>query len=105
MNMDALCFTKAQETLRTYFNQQLRWKRSNIVDFIIFTMDAWKLHPLMCVQYLSMLALLLIYPFLIITHLIAGQFFSLVMFHCAVIALFGGIYYFAPSIRRLPPQL
>jgi hypothetical protein len=57
------------------------------------------------VQYLSMLALLLIYPFLIITHLIAGQFFSLVMFHCAIIALFGGIYYFAPSIRRLPPWL
>jgi N-acetylglucosaminyltransferase len=105
MNMDALCFTKAQVTLRTYFNQQLRWKRSNIVDFIIFTMDSWKLHPLMCVQYLSMLTLLLIYPFLIITHLIAGQFFQLVEFHIAIIALFGGIYYFAPSIRRLPPWL
>jgi hypothetical protein len=103
--MKAMCFTKAANTLKGYFNQQLRWKRSNIVDFIIFTMDAWKLHPLMCVQYLSMLALLLIYPFLIITHLIAGQFFQLVMFHCAIIALFGCIYYFAPSIRRLPPWL
>jgi hypothetical protein len=34
-----------------------------------------------------------------------GQFFQLVMFHCAIIALFGAIYYFAPSIRRLPPWL
>jgi hypothetical protein len=59
----------------------------------------------MCVQYLSMLTLLLIYPFLIIQHLIAGQFFQLVEFHVAIIALFGSIYYFAPSIRRLPPWL
>ena len=35
MTMDAMCFTKAPTTLRGYFNQQLRWKRSNIVDFIV----------------------------------------------------------------------
>ena len=54
----------------------------------------------MCVQYLSMLALLLVYPFVIITHIIDGEFFQLVMFHVAIIALFGSIYYFAPSMRR-----
>jgi cellulose synthase/poly-beta-1,6-N-acetylglucosamine synthase-like glycosyltransferase len=105
MTMKAMCFTKAATTVGAYFNQQLRWKRSNIVDFIVGVGHAWKLHPLLCLQYLSMLALLLIYPFLIVTHLIAGQFFQLVMFHCAIIALFGCIYYFAPSIRRLPPWL
>ena len=35
MTMDAFCFTKAPPNLRAYFNQQLRWKRSNIADFII----------------------------------------------------------------------
>ena len=55
-----------------YFNQQLRWKRSNIVDFIVGLTHAWKLHPLLCLQYLSMLLLLLVYPFVIITHLAGG---------------------------------
>ena len=34
MTMKAMCFTKAVTDLRSYFSQQLRWKRSNIVDFI-----------------------------------------------------------------------
>ena len=64
-----MCFTKAPTTLTGYFNQQLRWKRSNIVDFTCGLSHAWKLHPLVCLHYLSMLALLLVYPFVIITHL------------------------------------
>ena len=34
---------------------------------------AWKLHPLLCLQYLSMLLLLLVYPFVIITHVDARR--------------------------------
>jgi N-acetylglucosaminyltransferase len=105
MTMDAMCFTKAAVTMQAYFNQQLRWKRSNIADFIIGVGHAWKLHPLLCLQYLSMFMLLLIYPFVIITHITGGQFFQLTMFHLQLIALFGMIYYFAPSVRRLPPWL
>jgi cellulose synthase/poly-beta-1,6-N-acetylglucosamine synthase-like glycosyltransferase len=105
MTMDAFCFTKAANNLRAYFNQQLRWKRSNIVDFIVGIGHAWKLHPLLCLQYLSMLLLLLVYPFIIITHLQQHQFFELAMFHVGLIGLFGMIYYLAPSVRRLPPWL
>ncbi len=105
MTMDAMCFTKAQVTLRAYFNQQLRWKRSNIVDFVIGVGDAWKLHPLVCLQYLSMLVLLLVYPFLIAMHVAQGRFFQLAVFHVWIIALFGMVYYLAPSVRRLPPWL
>ena len=105
MTMKAICFTKAATNLRGYFNQQLRWKRSNIVDFIIGVGHAWQLHPLLCLQYLSMLLLLLVYPFIIITHLARGDFFHLAMFHVAVIALFSMVYYFAPSVRALPPWL
>ncbi len=105
MTMKAMCFTKAAPTLRGYFNQQLRWKRSNIVDFIIGLGHAWTLHPLLCLQYLSMLLLLLVYPFVIVTHIQRNEFFDLAMFHVAVIALFSMIYYFAPSVRALPPWL
>ena len=105
MTMDAMCFTKAATTMPAYFNQQLRWKRSNIADFVVGVGHAWKLHPLLCLQYLSMFMLLLIYPFVIITHITGGQFFELATFHLQLIALFGMIYYFAPSVRRLPPWL
>ena len=105
MTMKAMCFTKAATTLRGYFNQQLRWKRSNIVDFIVGIGHAYQLHPLLCLQYLSMLLLLLVYPFVIIMHVARGDFFDLAMFHVAVIALFSLVYYFAPSVRALPPWL
>jgi cellulose synthase/poly-beta-1,6-N-acetylglucosamine synthase-like glycosyltransferase len=105
MTMKAMCFTKAATTLQGYFNQQLRWKRSNIVDFVVGVGHAWTLHPLLCLQYLSMLLLLLVYPFVIISHVTRGDFFDLAMFHVAVIALFSLVYYFAPSVRALPPWL
>jgi cellulose synthase/poly-beta-1,6-N-acetylglucosamine synthase-like glycosyltransferase len=105
MTMKAMCFTKAATTLDAYFNQQLRWKRSNIADFVIGVTHAWKLHPLLCLQYLSMFALLLVYPFLIITHIQRGDFMELATFHLMVIAGFSMVYYFAPSVRALPPWL
>ena len=104
-NMDAMCFTKAPPSLRGYFNQQLRWKRSNIVDFFLGLTHAWTLHPLVCLQYLSMFMLLLCYPLIIADHVIEGRFFELVVLHLEVISLFGFIYYFSPSVRALPPWL
>ena len=105
MTMDAFCFTKAPTALKGYFNQQLRWKRSNIADFVVGVGHAWTLHPLLCLQYLSMLLLLMVYPFVIVTHVLSGQFFSLALFHLVLIGGFGMIYYFAPSVRKLPPWL
>ena len=105
MTMDAMCFTKAPTDLRGYFNQQLRWKRSNIVDFIIFSPSAWKMNPLICLQYLSMLMLLLVYPFVIITHVQRHDFFGLAMMHMGIIAACATIYHLAPSVRALPPWL
>ncbi len=105
MTMKAMCFTKAATTMRGYFNQQLRWKRSNIVDFIVGLGHAWTLHPLLCLQYLSMLLLLLVYPFVIITNVGNGDFWELAMFHVFVIGGFSMVYYFAPSVRALPPWL
>jgi N-acetylglucosaminyltransferase len=105
MTMKAMCFTKAAPTMKGYFAQQLRWKRSNIVDFIVGLGHAWTLHPLLCLQYLSMLLLLLVYPFVIITNVQRGEFLDLAMFHVALTGGFAAIYYFAPSVRALPPWL
>jgi cellulose synthase/poly-beta-1,6-N-acetylglucosamine synthase-like glycosyltransferase len=105
MTMDAMCFTKAPRRLRDYFNQQLRWKRSNIVDYLVGITHAWRLHPLVCLHYLSLLLLLFVYPFVIILHLAKHEFLELAMFHLGLISLFGLIYYLAPSVRRLPPWL
>ena len=105
MTMAAFCFTKAAPNLRAYFNQQLRWKRSNIADFMIGLGDAWRLHPLLTLQYLSMLLLVLVYPFVIIAHVENGKFFALAVTHVVLIGGFSMVYYFAPSVRALPPWL
>lgn len=105
MTMAAMCFTKAATTMRGYFNQQLRWKRSNIADFIIGLGHAWKLHPLICLQYLSMLLLVLVYPFVIVTHIQDGKFFELAGFHIVLIGGLSLVYHFARSVRALPPYL
>ena len=105
MTTDAMCFTKAATDLRSYFNQQLRWKRSNIVDFICGIGHAWTLHPLLCIHYLSMLMLLLVYPFVIGFHIMEGEFFDLAMMHVALIGCLGLIYHCAKSTRSLPPWL
>jgi len=105
LTMDAFCFTKAATTMRGYFNQQLRWKRSNIVDFMVGLGDAWRLHPLLCLQYLSMLLLVLVYPFVIASHVQDGKFLELAMTHVVVIGGFSLVYHFSPSVRALPPWL
>ncbi len=105
MTMDAMCFTKAPRRLRDYFSQQLRWKRSNIVDYVLGLSHAWALHPLIAIHYLSLCLLLFVYPFVIITHLVQHEFFELAAIHLQIIALFALIYHFAPSTRRLPPWL
>jgi len=105
MTLAAMCFTKAPPRLRDYFSQQLRWKRSNIVDYFVGITDAWRLHPLVCLHYLSMLLLLFVYPLVIIMHVVRHDLLDLAMLHLGVIALFGLLYHLAPSVRRLPPWL
>lgn len=104
MTMDACCYTKAPTTLTGYFNQQLRWKRSNIIDYLCGISHAWRLHPLVAVHYLSMFALLFMYPFVIALHAMAGDFLALVTFHVELLALLGMIYWLHPSTRKLAPE-
>ena len=59
---EAKCFTKAPANFPGYISQQLRWRRSNIVDFITALPFLGRFHPFVVVHYVSMALLLLFYP-------------------------------------------
>lgn len=105
LTVDALCFTKAPCTLRQFFNQQLRWRRSNVVDYLWGLSHAWQFHPVLCLHYLAMALLLFACPLVLITHVIEHEFIALSVIHLGIVAAFATIYYFTPSVRRLPPWL
>jgi hypothetical protein len=103
--MDAMCFSKAPPTLRQYFNQQLRWRRSNIVDYLWGLTHVWKFHPLLCIHYLSLALVLFACPLVLINHVMAHEFIKLAMIHLVLIAVLAMVYHVAPGVRRLPPWL
>jgi cellulose synthase/poly-beta-1,6-N-acetylglucosamine synthase-like glycosyltransferase len=100
LTLDAFCYTAAPETLSGYFAQQLRWRRSNLVDFMGGLTHAWRLHPVVCLHYLSVLALIVAYPVVILHNLITGFFWDVITFHLGVVALLGLVYRI--ETRKLP---
>jgi cellulose synthase/poly-beta-1,6-N-acetylglucosamine synthase-like glycosyltransferase len=101
--MDAFCWTTAPSTYGKYFSQQLRWRRSNLVDIIGGVTHAARLHPVVALHYLCSGALLVAYPLAVIQKLIDGTFWELAGFHLLVLAVLGAIY--ALHARRLPHDM
>ncbi|ATB33256.1 glycosyltransferase [Melittangium boletus] len=99
----AWCQTAAPTTLSGYFSQQLRWRRSNLVDMICGLSHAWRLHPVVCIHYVSQLVLLLSYPLTILHNLINGQFWGVLFLHMLIMGLMGVIYRI--DKRDLPPEM
>jgi len=102
LTLDAICWTVAPNTLTKYFAQQLRWRRSNLVDFFCGMSHAWRLHPIVAVHYLSLFGMLVSYPLVIAHNLIFGSFWDLAFFNASVLALFGFMYWI--DTRKLPPE-
>jgi cellulose synthase/poly-beta-1,6-N-acetylglucosamine synthase-like glycosyltransferase len=98
----AFCFTSAPTTLAGYFSQQLRWRRSNLVDFLGWVTQPWRMHPVVSVHYLSVLGLLLAYPLVVIDNLLEGQLWMVMVLHIGFVALLGFIY--RCETRHLPPD-
>ncbi|MCE9671375.1 glycosyltransferase [Myxococcus stipitatus] len=98
--LDAFCFTASPATLAGYFSQQLRWRRSNLVDLLGGLSHAWRLHPIVTIHYVSQLALLLSYPVVIVHNVLTGEFMDILVFHFLVIGLLGAIYRL--ETRHLP---
>ncbi len=92
LELDAYCHTKAPPTLNGYFSQQLRWRRSNLVDFFGGVSHAARLHPFVAFHYLSLNALLLCYPVVLWLSLMSGEFFAGATIHLGVLAVYAGIY-------------
>lgn len=104
----AFCFTSAPSNLRAYFSQQLRWRRSNLIDLFCGLSHAWKLHPVVGLHYVSLLALLLAYPVKVVDDIINDRFLTLVTLHFLLIAALCCVYWFEtrslPRDRRVEPH-
>ena len=98
--MDAFCWTTAPPTYTKYFAQQLRWRRSNLVDIMGGFTHAARLHPVVGLHYMCSGSLLIAYPIAVLGKLMDGSFWELAAFHLLVLAALGAIY--AIHARSLP---
>ena len=102
MTMDAVCQTLAPSQLGDYFNQQLRWRRSNVVDYFGGMSHVWRIHPLIAIHYYTLFASFLAYPALLFHSLWSGKFMPLMVMHVVVVALFGIVYRI--QVRKFPRE-
>jgi cellulose synthase/poly-beta-1,6-N-acetylglucosamine synthase-like glycosyltransferase len=93
MTQEANCWTFVPNTFRGYWSQQLRWRRSVLIDFLCGLSHSWKLHPLVTLSYASVFAMLVGYPLLIAQSLADEMFFPLAMFHLLVLTVLGALYW------------
>ena len=99
--LDAVCWTVAPNTLSKYFAQQLRWRRSNLIDFFGGTSHVWRLHPIVALHYTTLFAVEASYPVILAHNLVYGVFWGFAAFNIAVLAAFGVTY--GLGTRHLPP--
>jgi cellulose synthase/poly-beta-1,6-N-acetylglucosamine synthase-like glycosyltransferase len=89
---EARCRTFVPSTLSAYFSQQLRWRRSNIVDFVGGVSHVWRLHPLVALNFFSMAIVLFLYPIGVARAAMAGLILPAVSAHVVALFLYG-LYY------------
>jgi N-acetylglucosaminyltransferase len=102
MTLDARCRTFVPNTLSGYFSQQLRWRRSNIVDYAGGFSHVWRLNPILAIHFFSLFALLLVYPIAVCRALATFKFFPALVLHIEVVVVFGLIYRW--RTRKLPKE-
>jgi cellulose synthase/poly-beta-1,6-N-acetylglucosamine synthase-like glycosyltransferase len=104
--LDAFCFTEAPTTLRGYFAQQLRWRRSNLIDFFGGLSHVWRLHPAIALHFLAQRAVLVAYPFVIVQNALNDTLADVIVLHLGLVALLAAIYRIEtsrlPAWRRVP---
>jgi cellulose synthase/poly-beta-1,6-N-acetylglucosamine synthase-like glycosyltransferase len=89
---EARCFTKAPPTMANYLSQQLRWRRSNIIDFITAVPNLARFHPFVLVHYVSMALLLLFYPMTLLSQMIRLGFVIPMIEHALLVSIFALAY-------------
>jgi len=100
--LDAVCWTVAPKTMGGYFNQQLRWRRSNIIDLLGGVTHAYQLHPVIAIHYLGLFAVLFSYPLVLFHAVVRGTFWHGAAFHACILAFLGTVYAF--QTRSYPEE-
>jgi cellulose synthase/poly-beta-1,6-N-acetylglucosamine synthase-like glycosyltransferase len=100
VTLAARCQTFVPTTLLAYLSQQLRWRRSNIMDYSCGVGHVWRLNPLLAIHYFSMATVILVYPIGIYWALLTGKFFAAVVLHLAILSFFG--FYYRLRTRKWP---
>jgi cellulose synthase/poly-beta-1,6-N-acetylglucosamine synthase-like glycosyltransferase len=102
MTHSARCRTFVPRNLSEYFSQQLRWRRSNIVDYSGAVSHVWRLNPILAIHFFAQMALLIAYPIAVIRALTSGWFFEALQIHLMVVACFG--LYYRWRVRHVAPE-
>jgi hypothetical protein len=102
LTLEARCRTFVPVTLAAYFSQQLRWRRSNVIDYAGGLSHIWRLHPLIAINYFAMFIVLVGYPIAVFRALAAHRFFPALVSHVVVLVLLGA--YYRWRVRAWPPQ-
>lgn len=100
MTHDALCWTNAPHRLDSYFSQQLRWRRSNMMDYGGAISHLWRQSPIIAIHFFSQFAILIAYPTMIVRSVAAGHFLGSIAYHVFIAGVLGVIYQF--KVRHLP---
>src|SRR3569623_508265 len=100
MTLTARCRTFAPNTLSSYFSQQLRWRRSNIVDYAGAFSHVWRLNPILAIHFFAQFAILIAYPPAVIRALASFRFFPALQLHIYMMVVFG--LYYCWRVRKQP---
>lgn len=94
------CFTKAPVNVKTYLSQQLRWRRSNTIDFLTAIPHLNRFHPVVVVQYVSIALLLMFYPLFLASEMTRLGFIVPMLLHALLVTCFALAYEF--NKHKLP---
>jgi cellulose synthase/poly-beta-1,6-N-acetylglucosamine synthase-like glycosyltransferase len=100
MTLSARCRTFVPTTLLSYFSQQLRWRRSNIIDYAGGLSHVWRLNPILAIHFFSLCALLIVYPIALVRALETHRFFPSLQLHLEIVVAFG--VYYRWRVRNMP---
>jgi cellulose synthase/poly-beta-1,6-N-acetylglucosamine synthase-like glycosyltransferase len=90
--LSARCRTWVPRTVPAYLAQQLRWRRSNVIDYVAGCRHMWRQNPLLAVHYFSMFAVLVLYPIVVVRALATHHFFAALSGHLGALVV-TGLYY------------
>ncbi len=88
----ARCYTKAPTNMSAYLNQQLRWRRSNMIDLITAVPHLNKFNLFVLIHYISMGALLFFYPLFLLAKMFEMQFVMPMIWHGILVTIFAVAY-------------